>query len=112
MGKVKTKDLERDLYDLRVSFLDWDDQRRNKVDVVLKSLNHNSTYVDLEKTMQQMTLVAKSNEYYKQLEPAAMKMLKLHYAELSRSEQKKAADNQRRMRALQKIKQFEEQGML
>lgn len=77
--EVKTKILKKDLLRLRHSFLDWDSERRRKVDLVLAALNEREKYVDLEEVEKGLNELAKDDE----LLPAAQKMLRLHHSYLS-----------------------------
>lgn len=112
MPQVKVSELEKDLIELKESFMMWDDQRRNKVDMVLKSLDKHEEYVNEEAVLKRLAIISQDNQYYTELEPAARKLFKLHFLELSRSNEKKEADSQRRQRAEKKLEQFQKDGLL
>ena len=77
--KVKTKTLQKDLLQLRRSFMDWDDERRRKVDLVMEALESEDKYVDIERVKRRLDIVAEGDE----LLPAAQKMINIHYLDLS-----------------------------
>lgn len=108
---VLKKDLVNDLKELRESFLKWDNQRRLKVDIILKSLDQQQT-VNLERSLTNIDLLAQKDYRYHELAPAAKKMLKIHYLELARSDDKIESDHQRRERARLKLEHFKNKGML
>lgn len=109
---VLTTDLITDLKKLRASFLDWDNQRRLKVDIVIEALDTKQQTVDLERVLKAIDCLSQNNEYYRQLAPAAKKMLVLYYRELARNEDKVKSDNERNARAKLKIETFKKQGLL
>lgn len=109
---VLTTDLMAGLKELRQSFLVWDNQRRLKVDIVLAALDEHEYTVDLDKALHTIDMLAQQNPSYRQLAPAAQKMLKLEYLELARSENKIKDDHERHERARLKLENFKKKGLL
>lgn len=100
--KVKTKKLVRDLLQLRESFADWDNGRRRKVDLVLNAIDKNQKYIDYEQTAKRLNNTASNDE----LLPASMKMLRLHYLDLSMTISEKAKAYRRTVRARKKLRRL------
>lgn len=100
--KVKTKKLKKDLLRLRQSFLDWDSERRRKVDLVIAALNEAEKYTDLEEAQARLYEIARDDE----LLDAAQKMLRLHYLELSLTVTKRYQAWRRTARARKKLKKW------
>ena len=100
--KVKTKKLVNNLLSLRQSFVSWDDERRRKVDLVLSALDKKKKYTDLEEAEARLNEIAKGDE----LLPAAKKMLRLHYLELSMTVKERFNMKRRTARARKKLKRW------
>lgn len=107
-NKVKTKKLVKDLHQLRSSFADWDDQRRKKVDLVLNAIDNKQKYIDYEQTKSRLVETAKGEE----LLPAALKMLNLHYLDLSMTIREKYKMWRRTMKARKKLRRLRRDGYI
>lgn len=111
--QVKQEELIPLLIQLRESFMDWDNERRKKVDIVLHALNStDEVVVNLEETLKNIELLGIQDSSYTELVPAAKKLLRLHYCELSRTPEKIKTDNERYERARQKMEVFKKKGLL
>ena len=97
-----------ELLELRASFLEWDDQRRKKVDLILDTIDTSRKYVDYEQTKIRLKEIAKNEE----LLPASLKMLHLHYLDLSMSIIKKNRMRRRYTRARRKLRRLKKEGHL
>lgn len=105
---VKATDLKRSLLEERKRFASWDNGRRNKVDIVVEAINRNEENANLDKLQDTVVEVANEREHLKELEGSAVKMLRIHYLNLSRTDNEKKDYLERRKRALSKIKRYEE----
>lgn len=105
---VKTTDLKRSLLEERKRFATWDNGRRNKVDIVVEAINRNKENANLDKLQDTVVEVANERENLKELESSAVKMLRIHYLNLGRTDNEKKDYLERRKRALSKIKRYEE----
>lgn len=103
---VKTTDLKRSLLEERKRFASWDNGRRNKVNIVVEAINRNKGNANLDKLQETVVEVANEREHLKELESSAVKMLRIHYLNLGRT---KDDYLERRKRALEKMKCYEEE---
>lgn len=107
MSKVKVSTLKRELEQMKEEFSEWDTQRKLKVDMVVKSLGHEPDYIDLETVHERLNKLSKQGRAYRELTPAAKKMLDVHYKSLARSQQKVAEDTARYEMALLRKEAYE-----
>lgn len=108
LKEVKTKELVDELMQLREAFMDWDDQRRKKVDLILNVMEMDAEYVDYDTTRSRLIETAKDEE----LLPASLKMFHLHYTDLSMSESRRKYMDERYERAQRKMNEFKREGRL
>lgn len=101
-----------ELLELRQSFMDWDIERRKKVDMILDSLDVEGKYVDVREVEENLTQLVDENKTYKELEPSAKKMFIIHYKEHARTWTESTQDNARRRKARRKLKKYKKQGLL
>lgn len=104
--KVKTKTLQKDLLQLRRTFLNWDHERRRKVDLVLAALEHEGKYVDIERVKKRLDERAEGDE----LLIAAHKMINIHYLDLSMTVTNRVKAYRRRLRAKRKLNKMKRRG--
>lgn len=100
--KVKRKILIKDLLKLRDSFMEWDDERRRKVDLVITALEPESRYINIKRVEQRLNRIAEGDE----LLTAAQKMLHIHYLDLSMSVIKRTKAYRRTKKARRKLKRM------
>lgn len=105
---VKTQELVRILLEERVRFAPWDDCRRTKVDIILEAIKRNKKNASLNDLEKSVAKVAHEKEELKELKDTAIKLLRIHYLSLSRTDDEQEDYIARRERALQKIKEYEE----
>jgi len=96
------------LLEERKRFASWDNGRRNKVDIVVEAINRNEKNANLNKLQETVGEVANERGHLKELEDSAVKMLRIHYLNPGRTKDEKKDYLERRKRALEKIKCYEE----
>lgn len=109
LRSVKSTELRNSLLHERRGFAPWDNGRRNKVDIVIEAINKSKDDADLDTLQDTVIEVANAKKEFKELEDSAVKMLRIHYLRLKRTPEQKQDYNERRRKALQKIKRYEQE---
>lgn len=103
---VKTNDLKDSLLNEKNQFATWDNERRNKVDIVMEAIHRNKDDANLKDLQNSVVEVANEHEHLKELKSSAVKMLRIHYLNLERTNDEKSEYLERRKRALEKIENY------
>lgn len=104
---VKTEDLRKSLLNERDNFAPWDNGRRKKVDIVLETISMNEKDAELNVLQESIPKITNRKKDYRELEDSAVKMLRIHYLRLGRTDKEKNEYQRRRQRAMQKIEEYE-----
>lgn len=103
---VKTEDLKENLLEEKESFAPWDDGRRTKVDIVLESIERNEKDASLSTLQETIFQIIIENRNLEELKDSAVKMLRIHYLRLARTDAEKKEYAMRKEMALKKLERY------